>query len=101
MSAGLSKYEQEVIINFNAEDDTATLYSANPSWMRKMDKLVEKNPDQFKMYQQEKLHGKVVSKAYRFPKSFVSIRSKTRESTLTEEQRLEAAERMKQMREKS
>lgn len=37
----LSKCEQEVVINFNAEDNTATLYSSNPVWIRKMDKLVE------------------------------------------------------------
>lgn len=98
---GLSKYEQEVILNFNAEDNTATLYSSNPVWIRKMDKLVEQNPEQFKMYRQEKLQGKVVSKAYEFPKEFISIRSKKRTCNFTEEQRAEMSERMKQIKNNS
>lgn len=97
MACGLSRYEQEVVINFNAEDDEATLYSANPVWIRKMDKLVEQNPDQFKMYRQEKLRGEVVSKAYKFPKEFITIRSKKRSGSLNAEQRKAASERMKQL----
>ena len=44
----LSRTEQEVIIGFNAAEDTAELYTADPVWMRKLDKLVEQNPEQFK-----------------------------------------------------
>ena len=92
----LRKCEQEVVINFNAEDNTATIYSSNPVWIRKMDKLVEQNPEQFKMCRQETVKGKVVSKFYELPKEFVSIRSKKRTCNLTEEQRAEMSERMKQ-----
>lgn len=92
----LSKCEQEVVINFNAEDNTATLYSSNPVWIRKMDKLVEQNPEQFKMYRQETVKGKVVSKFYELPKEFVTIRSKKRSCNLTDEQKQERAERMRQ-----
>ena len=42
----LTRYEQEVSINFNAAEDTADLYTANPVWIRRMDKLVEANPEQ-------------------------------------------------------
>ena len=35
----LSRYEQEVVINLNADEDEVTVYTANPAWMRKMDKL--------------------------------------------------------------
>lgn len=100
MEFKLSKYEQEIIINFNAEDDTATLYSSNPAWIRKMDKLVEQNQEEFEMYRQEKVQGKVVSKAYKFSKSFVTIRSKKTVRTMTEEQRRAQAERMRQLRSK-
>lgn len=99
MAYSLSRYEQEVIINFNAEEDTATLYTANPSWIRKLDRLVEQNPEQFEMYRQEKMDGRVISKAYRFPKRFVSIRSKDKTSCMTEEQKQEAAERLRRRRE--
>lgn len=92
----LSKCEQEVVINFNAEDNTATLYSSNPVWIRKMDKLVEQNPEQFKMCRQETVKGKIVSKFYELPKEFVNIRSKKRSCNLTDEQKQERAEKMRQ-----
>ena len=57
MAYSLSRYEQEVIINFNAEEDTATLYTANPAWIRKLDRLVEQNPEQFEIYRKEKMDG--------------------------------------------
>ena len=99
MAYSLSRYEQEVIINFNAEEDTATLYTANPQWIRKLDRLVEQNPEQFGMYRQEKMDGRAVSKTYRFPKRFITVRSKDKKSGMTEEQKKEAAERLRQRRE--
>lgn len=98
MAYSLSKYEQEVMINFNAEEDTATIYTANPVWIRKMDKLVEENPEQFQMYRQEKLEGRVISKAYRFPKRFVTIRSKDLKRELNEEQKAVLKERLNKAR---
>lgn len=93
---GLIKQEQEVVINFNAEEDTATLYTSNPVWIRKMDKLVEQNPEQFKRCIQRTVKGKVVSKYYVFLKEFIVIRSKKRSCNLTDEQKAERAERMRQ-----
>ena len=91
----LSRYEQEVIINFNAEGEHASLYTANPVWIRKMDKRLEQNPDQFRLRRVERIKGEVVSKEYIFPKRFVSIRSRDIKRVLTEEQRKEIAERFK------
>lgn len=59
MAYSLSRYDQEVIINFNAEEDAATLYTVNPQWIRKLDRLVEQNPEQFEMYRQEKMDGRL------------------------------------------
>lgn len=73
----LTRYEQEVIINFNAEDENCTLYTANPAWIRKMDKLLESNPDEFKQIDFQTMKGELVSKTYSFPKKLVSVRSKT------------------------
>lgn len=92
---GNSKTRTRGNITFNAENDTATLYSANPVWIRKMDKLVEQNPERFEMYRQEKINGEVVSKSYRFPKNLITIRSKERGCTLTEEQKRASAERLR------
>lgn len=95
----LSKYEQEVVIGFNAEEDAADLYTADPVWIRKMDRLVEQNPEQFKLVRVEKCQGDVVSKRYTLPKRFISIRSKDVKRELTDEQRQAASERMRQIRE--
>lgn len=86
-----SKYEQEVTIGFNAAEGTAEIYTADPVWIRKMDKLVQQNPEQFRPGRVETYQGEIVAKRYTFPKRLISIRSKERR--LTEEQRAELAAR--------
>ncbi len=98
MMAGLSRYEQEVTIGFNAAEDTAELYTADSVWMRKLDKLVEQNPEQFKPGREETYKGEVVAKRYSFPKRFITIRSKDVKRELTDEQRAELAERLSKSR---
>lgn len=92
--AGLSRYEQEVTIGFNAAEDTAELYTADSVWMRKLDKLVEQNPEQFRLGRTETCKGEVVAKRYSFPKRFITIRSRDVKRELTDEQRAELAERL-------
>ena len=87
----LSKVEMETIIGFNAAEETAELYTADPVWMRKLDKLVAQNPEQFKPGRVDTCQGEIVAKRYSFPKKFVAIRS--REKQLTDEQRAELAAR--------
>ena len=94
----LSRYEQEVIINFNAEDDETSLYTANPVWIRKMDKLLEQNPEQFRLGKIEHVKGEIVSKEYFFPKQLITIRSGSKKRTLSDDQKLELAERLKHNR---
>lgn len=84
---GLSKYEQEVVINFNAEDAMCTLYTANPVWIRKMDTLVQVNPQEFRQIDAGTIKGQIISKTYEFPKKLITVRSKTR--TLTEDEKRE------------
>ena len=86
---GLSRYEQEVTIGFNAAEDTAELYTADPVWMRKLDKLVEQNPGQFRPGRLETYKGEVVAKRYSFPKRFITIRSKDVKRELTDDQSAE------------
>lgn len=86
-----SKYEQEVIISLNAAEDTAEIYTADPVWIRKMDKLVQQNPEQFRPGKMETYQGEILAKRYAFPKRLITIRSKERR--LTEEQRAELAAR--------
>ena len=91
---GLSRYEQEVTIGFNAAEDMAELYTADPVWMRKLDKLVEQNPEQFKPGRVETCKEEIVAKRYSFPKRFITIRSKDVKRELTDGQRAELAERL-------
>ena len=64
----LSRYEQEVVINLNADEDEATVYTANPAWMRKMDKLHKEFPNVIRLKSWTE-----VSKTYVLPKKLVRI----------------------------
>lgn len=98
MAAGMTRQEQETIISFNAAKDSAELYTADPVYIRKLEKLVKSNPEQFKQGRTETYQGEIVAKRYTFPKKFLSIRSKDVKRELTEEQRKELAERLKKAR---
>jgi hypothetical protein len=91
----LSRCEQEVVINFNAEETTMSIYTADPVWIRKLDRLVESNSREYSFVRQETYKGRVVSKTYLAPKKLLTLRSKTQKRELTEEQKKEIAERLK------
>lgn len=81
----LSRYEQETLINYNAGEQTATLYTRDKAVMRKLDTLVTDFPDTYTLIGQD-----TVSKTYSFPKSYVSYRKPRAVST-------EQRERARQM----
>lgn len=95
MAYSLSRYEQETIIRFDEEGPEAKLYTASPVWMRKMDKLTAENPADFREIRAEKCQGEICAKTYTFPKSLITIRTKARASSMTEEQKAAAAERIR------
>lgn len=64
----LSRYEQEVIINFNAADREATVYSANPAWIKKMYRLHMEYPDIVTLFREDE-----VSKTFIIPKKLIKI----------------------------
>lgn len=45
----MTRAEQEVVINFNSEDKTASIYTADPAFIRKMDSLAEDYPEAVKI----------------------------------------------------
>ena len=69
----LTRYEQETIINFNAQDQMATLYTRDPAIMRKVDALVIDYPDTFKCIGETD-----IDKTYEMPKSVVTYRKPRR-----------------------
>ena len=81
----LSRYERESILNYNAGEQTATLYTRDKAVMRKLDTLVADFPDTYKLTEQDE-----VSKTYSFPKSYVCYRKPRAVST-------EQRERARQM----
>jgi len=82
----LTRYEQETIINFNAQDQMATLYTRDPAVMRKVDALVIDYPDTFTCIGETD-----IDKTYEMPKSAVTYRKPRR---LSEEQREAARKRI-------
>lgn len=89
----ITRLEQETIVNFNAAEDTASVYTADPVYMRKLDKLCEREPVSYKLVKQDK-----DGKWYEMPKRLVRFAT-TR--IMTEEQKEAASERMRKMQAES
>ncbi|SDB51467.1 hypothetical protein SAMN02910263_02579 [Butyrivibrio sp. INlla16] len=87
MSTPLTRHEQETIINFNAGEQTATIYTADKAVMRKIDALVADFPSIYRI-----LSETTYAKTYEVPKKYISYRKPRR---LTEEQREQARNRIK------
>lgn len=85
----LSRYEQETVILLNADEEQASVYTADPVWKRKLDKLVEKNPHCYQCVKSDE-----VGKTYTMPKHFISLRSKEKTVTFTAEQKEQAKNRL-------
>ena len=92
MSLTLS--EQEIHINATRDEDFATAYCSDTTWITKMDKFVAKSPDLFEVVAETEW-----GKTYRFPKRLISIRSSIVTREMTDEQKKIAAERLKSARE--
>ena len=85
----LSRYEQETIVNYNAGEQNAALYTRDKAVMRKLDTLVADFPDTYSLIGQDE-----VSKTYSFPKSYVSYRKPRK---LSDEQREKARKQMEKI----
>ena len=75
----LSRYEQETIINFNAGEEMATVYTRDPAVMRRLDALVIEFPEVYRC-----IGVTDIDKTYEMPKSSVTYRKPIK---LSEEQR--------------
>lgn len=94
----LNAYERETIISLCDGEDTATVYTASPKWMRKFDRLCDENPADYReLIERRQFAGDcIVSKMYTMPKELVSIRSKKRQ--VSEKQRENARALMEKLR---
>ena len=82
----LTKYETDTIANYNAGEQTATIYTGDKSVMRRMDRLVADYPESYKLLKQTD-----IDKTYSMPKSYVTYR---KPRTVSAEQRERARLRM-------
>lgn len=88
----LTRWEMETTINYNAEEKIAVLYTRDKAVMRKLDRMVEKCPDVYKLVRESE-----IDKTYEFPKKLLSFRTPR---VLTDEQREEMADRLMKARTK-
>ncbi len=58
----LTKYEMETVVNYNAREQTATVYTRDKSVMRRLDRLVADYPDSYKLLSQTE-----IDKTYSMP----------------------------------
>lgn len=82
----LTRNEQETIINFNAGEKMATVYTRDPAVIRQIDALVIEYPDTFRCICEADIY-----KTYEMPKSAVSYRKPRR---LSDAQREASRKRM-------
>ena len=82
----LSRYEQETVINFNAGEEIATVYTRDPAVIRKLDALVIEFPKVFKC-----IRVTDIDRTYEMPKSSVNYRKPRK---LSEERRKQMSEMM-------
>ena len=85
----LTRYEQETVINFNAEEPDATVYTRDKAVMKKLDALVAEFPDVFRCVGETD-----IDKTYSLPKSRVKYRRPRRISEAKREQAREAMKKI-------
>ena len=102
--SGVSTDEQETVIVFSRNDDTASVETTDSTVLTKLKRYAAANPDEWALKnvttgQNESDPMKITSICFNCPKKLVSLRSKsTSPRELTEEERAEIAERMRNVR---
>ena len=102
--SGVSTDEQETIIVFSRNNDTASVETTDSTVLTKLKKYATTNPDEWVLTnvttgQDESDPMKITSICFKCPKKLISLRSKsTAPRELTEEERAEIAERMRNVR---
>lgn len=91
----LTRDEQEVIITTSAADELAEVYTADPIYIRRLDRKVEQDPEHYKVKSRN-----AYSVTYTMPKRLLQFRTPSAPRELTEEQREAARDRIKKMNER-
>ena len=86
----LTRAEQETIISYNEEEQTASVYTYNAALRRKLDCLAQERPEECRL-ERSAHDGQAVE--YIVPKRWIKVNPPRRVS-FTEEQRRASAERL-------
>ena len=96
---GVSTDEQETTINFSRTDKEAEVYTSDNTVLTKIKNMFSSDDCEWKLKNVVKdRKGNVVSVFFSVPKKLISLRAKTVKSSLTDEQKQAAAERLKNAR---
>lgn len=102
--SGVSTDEQETIIVFSRNNDTASVETTDSTVLTKLKKYATTNPDEWVLTnvttgRDESDPMKITSICFKCPKKLISLRSKsTAPRELTEDERAGIAERMRNVR---
>lgn len=87
--------EQEICINAMRDEDFATIYTSDSTYMTKLDRLCKESPDMYSLIQDTGRGKKYLLK----DKTLISFRSKKPTRIMTDEQKKASAERLRKARE--
>ena len=90
--------ERETHITWTFDDQTASIYTIDPSVIRKLDKMVARCPECYKLDHEDDWKGNRAC-YYKVPSKLISFRTPSVPRQLTDEQRQAAAERLRKVRE--
>lgn len=82
----MKKYEKETIIIFNEEEPEAEIYTCSSAIMTKVDKLCEKNPENYRIVNSSTDGKRFISKTYKFNKNLITLRGKKRKCNFSEKE---------------
>jgi len=89
---GTSFSEQEVTITFLRDEKVISVYSSNPVYTRKLEKLIEEKPGQIKKIREDVVDGEVCGTFFEMPKTWLKLRPPR---VMSEEQKEAMRERAK------
>lgn len=89
INMSVSIEEQEICINAMRDKKFATIYASDSTYITKLDRLYKESPDMYSLIEDTSRGKKYLLK----DKTLISFRAKKRE--LTDEQKKQAAERMR------
>ena len=98
--SGNTSEESEVCVTALKSEDIANVYTSDNSYLTKFKKLIEVNPDAWKITQVvERSDGTVSGVMLQVPKKFISFRAVERVGrVMTDEEKTAAAERLRALR---